>query len=147
MPATLRYVLVALVAALAAVAAMWAGRSLPVASYAGEGRLHEIMHEQLDLDPEQERQIDSLEARFAGQRKALDAEMRKANVELANAVANEHAYGPAVEQAVDRSHMAMGELQKVTLRHVFAMREVLRPDQARVFDKAVTDALIQAPQD
>lgn len=142
-----RYLLVAAVAALAAVTAMWLGRSLPVANHGGEGRLHEIMHEQLELDAGQEKQIEMLEARFAQQRKALDAEMRKANVELARAVADEHAYGTAVEHAVDRSHMAMGELQKVTLRHVFAMREVLRPDQAQVFDKAVQEALVQAPQD
>jgi len=142
-----RYLLVAVVAALVAVTAMWFGRSLPVANHDGEGRLHEIMHEQLELDAGQEKQIAMLEAQFTKRREALDAEMRRANVELARAVANEHAYGSAVEHAVDRSHMAMGELQKVTLRHVFAMRAVLRPDQAQEFDKAVQEALVQAPQD
>jgi hypothetical protein len=37
--------------------------------------------------------------------------------------------------------MAMGELQKATLRHVFAMRAVLRPDQAARFDAAISKAL------
>jgi len=35
----------------------------------------------------------------------------------------------------------MGELQKATLQHVFAMRAVLRPDQTARFDKAVVQAL------
>ena len=35
----------------------------------------------------------------------------------------------------------MGELQKATLSHVFAMRAVLRPDQAARFDAAVAEAL------
>ena len=37
--------------------------------------------------------------------------------------------------------MAMGELQKETLEHIFAMRSLLRPDQAAKFDGAVVKAL------
>src|SRR3546814_8170022 len=42
---------------------------------------------------------------------------------------------------IDRSHAAMGELQKETLAHIFAMRAVLRPEQAEKFDQAVVKAL------
>ncbi len=35
----------------------------------------------------------------------------------------------------------MGELQKATLAHIFAMRQVLRPDQTAEFDRAVVKAL------
>ena len=35
----------------------------------------------------------------------------------------------------------MGELQKATLAHIFAMRQLLRPDQAAQFDRAVVKAL------
>ena len=35
----------------------------------------------------------------------------------------------------------MGQLQKETLEHIFAMRAVLRPDQAARFDAAVVKAL------
>ena len=38
-------------------------------------------------------------------------------------------------------HAVMGELQKETLEHLFAMRGVLDPDQARMFDKRVVKAL------
>lgn len=147
MRALSRYLLVAIVAVVAALAAMWIARELPLRHEAGGGRLHAIMHEELDLDAAQEKRIDALEASFAERRKALEDELAKANRDLAAAVATEHEYGPAVDRAVDRSHMAMGELQKATLGHVFAMRAVLRPDQAIVFDKAVADALIPASQD
>ncbi|WP_066552120.1 periplasmic heavy metal sensor [Croceicoccus bisphenolivorans] len=142
-----RYLLVAVVAVLAAFAALWIGRILPVGHADSGGRLHAIMHEQLDLDAGQEAKIHALETGFAQKREALEAELEGANRDLAEAVANEHEYGPAVERAVDRSHMAMGQLQKATLSHVFAMRAVLRPDQAAVFDKAVAEALTQTPQD
>jgi nickel and cobalt resistance protein CnrR len=35
----------------------------------------------------------------------------------------------------------MGELQKETMSHIFAMRAALRPDQAQKFDRAVVKAL------
>ncbi|HEX5535805.1 MAG TPA: periplasmic heavy metal sensor [Sphingobium sp.] len=142
-----RYALVALVAFLAALAALWVGRAVLVHRPPHDGRLHAFVHEKLDLDARQTRQIELLEARFSKRRERLDADLRDANAELADAMSSEHGYGPAVERAVDRSHMAMGELQKATLSHVFAMRAVLRPDQARRFDKAVVDALTEPPQD
>ncbi|WP_144098264.1 Spy/CpxP family protein refolding chaperone [Croceicoccus sediminis] len=142
-----RYVTVALVAVVAALAALWIAQGLPREEAANGGRLHAIMHEQLDLDPGQEKQIHALETSFAQKRETLEAELAAANRDLAKAVANEHAYGPAVERAVDRSHMAMGELQKATLSHVFAMRAILRPDQAQVYDEAVAEALTQPAQD
>ena len=65
------------------------------------------------------------------------------NARLAQAIAAEHGYGPQVAQAVDRTHHVMGALQKETLQHIFAMRAVLRPDQAAQFDSAVVKALTQ----
>jgi hypothetical protein len=37
----------------------------------------------------------------------------------------------------------MGMLQKETLKHIFAMRAVLRPDQAAKFDAAVVKVLTE----
>lgn len=142
-----RYLVVAVIAVVAALGAMWLARELPLRPQADGGRLHAIMHEELDLDPAQEKRIDALEASFAQKRKALEGELELANRDLAAAVAKEHQYGPAVDRAVDRSHMAMGELQKATLSHVFAMRAVLRPDQAEIFDKAVAEALLPTAKD
>ena len=58
----------------------------------------------------------------------------------------EHGNGPRVAAAVDASHRTMGELQKETLAHIFAMRALLRPDQAAKFDAAVTKALTEDAQ-
>src|SRR3546814_12728085 len=41
---------------------------------------------------------------------------------------------------------SMGELQNETLEHIFAMRAVLKPDQAAKFDAAVTKALTAKEQ-
>jgi len=139
-----RYLLVAVIAAAVALAASWTVRSLTASDHHASGELHKFMHEQLNLDGAQTTKVEALEARFAQQRIALDAKLREANAQLARAIAREHQYGPEVSGAVDQSHMAMGELQKATLAHVFAMRAVLRPDQAARFDQAVRRALTGA---
>ncbi len=103
--------------------------------------LHSIVHKKLDLSPDQDHRLDVIEARFAVQRPALEAEVRAANRELAAAIAASNGDTPQVQAAVDHFHVAMGDLQKATIAHVFEMRSVLTPAQAEVFDKAVVDAL------
>ena len=76
-------------------------------------------------------------------RAALEARLKADNARLAAAIAAEHQYGPRVAAAVDATHMAMGDLQKATLEHVFAMRAILRPDQQARFDAAIAQSLAQ----
>lgn len=139
-----RYLLVALIAAAVAIGASWAARSMMAADHRSGSELHSFVHEQLDLDPAQEAKVEELETQLDQRRKALEAKLKAANGELALAMASEHQYGPRVAAAVDHAHMAMGDLQKATLEHVFAMRAQLRPDQAVRFDRAVGKALTEA---
>ena len=135
----LRYVIVALVSAAVALGASHFARGLMPAHHGSE--LHQLMHERLDLSPKQQQTIDRIEADFAEQRKTLDQKLRTSNALLARAIESEHRIGPEVASAVDASHMAMGELQKATLAHVFAMRAVLTPDQQAIFDREIARAL------
>lgn len=136
-----RYLVVILIAFGAALAGVFVGRNYIVPPPPVESELHQLLHEQLDLDPAQKTRIDAIEARFAVQKQAYELELRADNARLAQAIQSEHGYGPQVNAAVDRSHKSMGELQKVTLEHIFAMRGVLRPQQAARFDEAVVKAL------
>lgn len=140
------YGAVALVAFLAALAGVGLGRHVIPAKPPVESELHHLLHDELNLDAQQQAQIHNLEQRYVARRQALEAEMRQDNVRLAEAIKAEHGYGPGVSIAVDRSHHAMGALQKETLRHVFAMRDVLRPDQAKRFEDAVVTTLTNPEQ-
>ncbi len=133
--------LVALIAFLAAIAGVFAGRVLIPSRTPQQSELHTLLHHDLDLDAEQEARLELLERQFAGRRQALEAELRADNARLAQAIEAEHGNGPRVAAAVDDSHRAMGELQKETLAHVFAMRQILRPAQRAAFDRAVTKSL------
>lgn len=141
-----RYLLVALVAFAAALAAVLVARTWLAPTPRVESQVHALLHERLTLGAAQEARIHALEAAFAQRRAALEAEMRADNQRLADAIAAEHGYGPKVGAAVDRTHHVMGQLQKETLQHIFAMRGVLRPDQAAQFDAAVVKALTQPAQ-
>ncbi|MDE0946675.1 MAG: heavy metal resistance protein [Sphingomonadales bacterium GWF1_63_6] len=138
-----RYLLVALVAFAAALAAVLVARFWLAPPPRVESEVHALLHQRLTLDAAQEQRIHELEAAFAKRREALEAEMRADNERLATAIAAEQGYGPQVAAAVDQTHHVMGTLQKETLQHIFAMRAVLRPDQAAQFDAAVVKALTQ----
>ncbi|AHE56602.1 periplasmic heavy metal sensor [Sphingomonas sanxanigenens] len=135
--------LTALIVFVAAFAGVLIGRHFIPAAPAETTELHDVLHDQLALDPEQDRRIHALEAGFADRRRALEAAMRAENARLAQAIAAEHEIGPQVSAAVDASHRTMGDLQKETLSHIFAMRRLLHPDQTARFDAEVTKALTE----
>jgi nickel and cobalt resistance protein CnrR len=114
----------------------WFGPTAP-----RESELHHLLHSQLDLDAAQrEFTLDRRQPGFL-RREAFARQLSASNRRLAQAIATEQANGPAVAAAVDQSHTVMGDLQKETLAHIFAMRQVLRPDQAAKFDRVIVRAL------
>jgi Spy/CpxP family protein refolding chaperone len=140
-PSARRLLTIAAIAFLAALAGVLIGRSLASPQAEHPSALHELLHEDLDLDAQQQARIEDLETKFALTRRNLELELKTDNARLAQAIKAERGYGPRVTAEVDRSHKAMGQLQKETLAHIFAMRAVLRPDQAEKFDGAVVKAL------
>ena len=133
--------LIALLAFGSALGGLFIGRAWIAPQRPVESEIHALLHQELRLDAAQEAQIEKIEREFAPRKQAIELELRSDNARLAAAIQAEHGYGPQVKAAIDRSHAAMGELQKLTLEHIFAMRTVLRPDQAARFDEAVTRSL------
>lgn len=136
-------ILTALVAFAAGAGGVWIGM---YAFHKSTPGLHENLHERLDLTTEQLARIETIEAEFAARHQALEDEMRAANTDLAAAIRAEHGYGPGVTAAIARFHHAMGELQSETIRHVFAMREVLTADQQAIFDSTIIESLTNEDQ-
>ncbi len=136
-----RTLVVALIAFVAAIVGVGIGRLIIPPHQPERSELHELLHHDLNLDANQQSRLEIVEQRFAVRRQAVELELRADNARLADAIEAEHGNGPRVAAAVDASHRAMGELQKETLAHIFAMREVLRPEQTAAFDRAVVKAL------
>jgi hypothetical protein len=132
-------VTVALAAAASGIGA-WAGATC-VLNKQTPPSLHEIVHNDLDLSPEQHKKIEAIETRFAGQRVLLEGRVQAANRELAEAIRVSNGDSRVVQPAVDHFHDAMGDLQQATIARIFEMRTVMNDAQARRFDRSVVEAL------
>lgn len=108
--------------------------------------MHDFVHKELHLTSDQEVRLDVLERNFAVERRKLELALRSANAGLAQAMSEEHRYGPKVGAAIDDVHARMGDLQKATVRHVFNMRALLDPGQQKAFDREVSQALTSEPK-
>lgn len=128
---------------IAAGAGAWLCAHYVVSHHAQGSSLHDMVHKDLDLTQDQTRRLEAIEAKFAVERARLEGEIRAANRELASAIQKGQKDSPELAAAIDHLHMAMGALQKATIAHVFDMRAVLTPDQAKKFDAEITSALTQ----
>lgn len=137
----LTLVLSVVVAALGA----WGGAEYVIHRMQRPAPLHQLVHQKLHLSAAQQSQMAGIERDHAARQTALEAEMRAANADLAQAFQEQHAYTPKVQAAIDRFHTAMAALQKETFMHVLAMRSVLTPAQAAQFDETVVKSLNTEP--
>jgi Spy/CpxP family protein refolding chaperone len=131
---------------LVAILGVWGGAQYVMHRMQRPMPLHELVHKKLGLTADQESRIAGMERDHEARRQALEAEMRAANAQLAQAFQQTHAYTPQVQAAIDRFHDAMGELQKETIVHTLAMRTVLTPGQAAKFDETVVRSLTEDPR-
>ena len=129
-----------LITAVAGGLAGWAGVEYGLHRETRED-LDTLLHRDLDLTAPQNQQIEVLEKMFALDRTRYQTEMRAANKQLAQALTKNHSYSPEVERAIQHVHVAMAELQVRTVQHILAMRAVLTPEQARIFDRTVSKTL------
>ncbi len=127
----------------AAGGAAWLCARYVVSHHAQGPSLHDMVHRSLDLTPDQSRRLDEIEKTYAVERGRLENEVRAANRELATAIGKGEKDSPELNAAIDHLHMAMGALQKATIGHVFDMRAVLTPQQARKFDAEIASALTE----
>lgn len=125
----------------AAAFAGWAGVQYGIRHAQQEVDLDATLHRTLALSPRQDGKIHTLEKQFGLEREKLQSEMRASNRDLAQAIMRTHAYGPEAQKAIEQSHHAMGALQEATVKHVLAMRAVLTPQQAAIFDMTIAKAL------
>jgi Spy/CpxP family protein refolding chaperone len=130
-----------LVTALAGGLAGWAGVEYGLHRTAAQDDLDTVLHRDLNLTTVQESQIAKLESTFAKDRSVYQTEMRAANKDLARALTQANPDEPEIEHAIHRFHTAMAALQMRTVKHVLAMRSVLTPEQAQIFDITVNKTL------
>lgn len=103
--------------------------------------IHEMVDHGLKLTPQQHSEIEGIEARHTKRRNDLRLQIGRANVELASAMSEEMAFGPQAQTAIDHLQHSVGDLQSSTVLYVLEIRDVLTPEQKRIYDQKVVEAL------
>jgi hypothetical protein len=126
---------------LAGVAGVWVGlKSLPNGG-SNTVSLHEKIHHEFILNAAQKTALHALEAQYASSQKKYIKDLKAANFELATAIKAHHDLSPEVVLAEQKYLKVLGAFQTETLRHIFAMRAILSPEQAQKFDDIVLRSL------
>jgi len=113
----------------------------------GDSRPHDAIHHQLGLTSEQEAKLVPMEDRHAEAVRQGKEAMRRASEELGRAILSDREDSPRVHEAVEKIHLAMGDLQKATLSHIFEMKEVLTPEQYQKLLELTVKGLHEANAD
>lgn len=133
------------VIAAAALSAICAARWMSGRSVEPTLTAHEWLHTRLHLTEAQHKALEPVEAQFAERERSLVDQLHAANRDLARAMGEDKAYTPRVAAAVETVHHRMGELQKASIEHVFAMRSVLTPEQSDNLLELAQRTLEQVP--
>lgn len=107
---------------------------------------HYWIHARLGLTPAQIQALEPIEEKFASHRNELLARIREGNRELADAIVSDRRDSERVKAAVQKIHLAQGELQNAVLEHVFAMRPILDDARYERLIKMTADALRDATE-
>ena len=106
-----------------------------------ESDLHAMLHAAVPLDAHEKAALDDKEKAFAARRAAIEAQLRAANIRLADAIAADPRWSAEVEAATRQVEQAAAELQRATLVHIFEMRSGLEPRHRAAYDRVLVEAL------
>jgi len=103
--------------------------------------LHQMLHQAVPLDAQEQAALDAKERAFAKRRAEIENQLRAANAHLAEAIAANPSWSPQVEAATRQVEQAAANLQRETLVHVFEMRAGLKPEHRATYDQVLIGAL------
>jgi Spy/CpxP family protein refolding chaperone len=101
----------------------------------------EIVHRDLDLTPDQAKEVQAIENKYYERRSELRTQVAGANRELADALMADMAFGREAQQATNHVEAGLGELQRATVLYVLQVRDVLKPEQQMIYDRKVREVL------
>lgn len=107
--------------------------------------LHEWMHQQLEISPQQHATLDVMETAYEAERVRLRQLIRQLGTELATGI-RDSAPDTGIIAAQEKLNAAQGKLQQATLRHFIEMKQHLTPAQAEKLAAWTHDSILQQPE-
>ncbi len=104
----------------------------------------DVVAHDLALNDAQRSEITRIQDRFDAERRRLRNRVAEGNLQLADALMADMAYGRQAQLAVQTVQEGLGDLQKATIVYVLEVRDVLTMEQQRLYDRRVREALTAA---
>jgi nickel and cobalt resistance protein CnrR len=136
-----RFAITLLLVVAAAIGGAWIGGRIFTPKPPAHMELHEQLYSALNLSEEQRKKFEVLDQNNSKEEAYQRERLRIANRNLANLLEHEDTYNENVDAAIVEIHTAMNNLQVLTIKHLYAMRELLTPEQRTEFDRLVADTL------
>ena len=141
-------VVTVLVATAAGAAGGWVGAERAQGSLLATQPLRQsvddVIANDLALTEAQRSEIALIQDRFDSERRRLRNRVAAGNLQLADALMADMAYGRQAQLAVQTVQEGLGELQKATIVYVLDVRDVLTMEQQILYDRRVREALTAA---
>ena len=134
-------VVAAVLGAAAAAGGSWVVRQ----THPRHTNLHDIIHNRFELTAAEHARLEAAEERYDRRRASIEAQIRAANIRLANAIKADPEMSQAATEASNAVAGYAAELQQVTMQHVFEMRAALDPSHRSAYDAVLVDALTKDP--
>ncbi len=131
-----------IIIALAGFAGIWIGQNTLV-SNDGVTDLHSIFHDELNVTKQQDEKLSLVEGEYGSMKDLYKGQMRVANLELAQAIKDGGYKSPEIEAIIHKIHVAMGELQNLSLEHLHDMQKILNAEQNKRLQEIVIEQLKQ----
>ncbi len=109
--------------------------------YKNSKGIHALLHEELHISAQQEKDIEEVEKEYNRLKSLYRAQMRAANMELAQAIKEGGYEAPEIDSIVHKIHKAMGDLQSLSLKHLADMQKILTEDQNKKLREMVVEQL------
>ena len=104
---------------------------------------HQWLHDQLDLNAEENEALESIEKRYALKRNELTLEFQARKAKLANILIQNEDFSEDVTEAVKEIHLSHGALQQLSIQHYYDMLDVLSPKNRDKLKSLASEALSQ----
>ncbi len=106
-----------------------------------DDNMHTFLHKQLGLSKEQDKNIADIEREFALKKNNIEKKIKQANIDLADAIKESGFESAKAKTAIDKIHDAMGEMQKLSLKHLADMESSLTEQQKEKLKEKIVEQL------
>ena len=97
-------------------------------------RVDRMLSEEMHLSAQQKRRVELIEHNYTLDYNLALADLHASNSELAAALANDMSLNDDAKAAIKEIEVNVGQMQTSTVNYIVDIRNVLTPDQQKIFD-------------